>query len=529
MAGFHFNNAKGRISHEDVPLENTIVCDPTAGASERNVYTSFAEALTAICAMEGPRTLKLHGDFSSPHVWPTGSYDLFGVVLLGAIRDSTTIQIPDGVTWTRMPSAILGGMYIEFQNTSGPVYSGDGSDFDLDIDATPYQTGAAVPIVINDASGVNFPYIRWKGTSNPSYGTVALIRLENSASLTNKMYDQSIIEGPLYPDGAWPFEDDGLGGTSLYMEQVDITVDYQPPDLSNPPTGDVFPSGFGKVAHLSIFNTPALIRRADGTYQGLSDFADAGNFITPDPETTNPQWRHAIWAHMPMIQSFRIFPKGISGNDLLMDGILTGSTLTTSTITTSLPSSNNPHAIQANISTSGALNDEAGWITPVIGNRRTYMKTWFWFNIQSITNVRFFVGLTDQTTRGNNTNADDPAGANMAGLQFSTARGDTEWQFMIKNGATQTLVPNTVAGTPVTTGPYMLEISLSDGPEGSGGAIYMRLYNAISGPSGAGAWSFTTDIFGRDTQLALVASITALNAAVKTFGTMGVVGTLGPA
>lgn len=57
------------------------------------------------------------------------------------------------------------------------------------------------------------------------------------------------------------------------------------------------------------------------------------------------------------------------------------------------------------------------------------------FYINSITSVRVFVGLTLQTA-ATQVNSDDPA-SNYAGVQFSTPRGDVNWQWVSKDDTTQ--------------------------------------------------------------------------------------------
>jgi hypothetical protein len=52
-----------------------------------------------------------------------------------------------------------------------------------------------------------------------------------------------------------------------------------------------------------------------------------------------------------------------------------------------------------------------------------------------VTSRRLFIGYTDQTTATMGGN-DDPPGAHCAGLQYSSARGDTTYQFIVKDAIT---------------------------------------------------------------------------------------------
>jgi len=73
----------------------------------------------------------------------------------------------------------------------------------------------------------------------------------------------------------------------------------------------------------------------------------------------------------------------------------------------------------------------------------------------NITSIRFFTGLTDQTGIIM-TNGDNPAGEYI-GLQYSTDRGDINWQFVRKDGTTQVLTNTGVA--PIASRNYLLRIS----------------------------------------------------------------------
>lgn len=521
MSGFHFDNALGRISHDNVPRESMVIYDPLAASDAGNVYTTLAGAVAAIAAMQGPRSLLLpEGNLT----WPTGTQDLYGVTLIGN-PNGTILTIGDGVTWTRMPSGIVKMSSVRFTNTLGPIYSGDGSFFDLTLDTgtVSSSTGTAVPIVINDPLSANYAVIRLYGWSEMrKIGGISVIRMENAANVYVVLNDGAALEG-----GWWPFENDGLGFSSLYLDRFGTSTQYTPLDINLGGWESPYPPVSGYIGIFGTQNDDDIVKQADGTYGNANPESPGCGFVpTPDPEWLVTQWHHPIITRVPMMQEGRIFPQGITGNDLLMDGVLTGLTLTKGAVTTSLPAGV-PNAVIATMQTAAVVGAEEGWITPLIGNRRSNLRAFFWFKFgNSVAGLRFFIGLTTNLTRANNTASDNPAATGMAGLQFSTGRPDTYVQFMVQNNGVQTLVPN-VNVTPSTSQHYALEVVTSDGTVGA--RVYMRLYRLSSqGLSGAGAWQMTTNYPSRDTQLALVASLTSLDGAVKTFGTMGVIMANGP-
>lgn len=68
------------------------------------------------------------------------------------------------------------------------------------------------------------------------------------------------------------------------------------------------------------------------------------------------------------------------------------------------------------------------------------------FGDATYSSLRAFVGLCSSSLI-NSVAADDPTGS-FAGFQYSTARGDTEWQFMTKDSTTQSLQNTKVAFNP---------------------------------------------------------------------------------
>jgi len=77
------------------------------------------------------------------------------------------------------------------------------------------------------------------------------------------------------------------------------------------------------------------------------------------------------------------------------------------------------------------------------------------FKLSSITAIRAFLGFTESPLV---LTADAPAFA-YAGLQFSTSRGDTTWQFALRDGATQQLVDS---GLTPDTNAHFLRVTFDE-------------------------------------------------------------------
>jgi hypothetical protein len=92
------------------------------------------------------------------------------------------------------------------------------------------------------------------------------------------------------------------------------------------------------------------------------------------------------------------------------------------------------------------------------------------FQLQTTATVRVFVGLSTSSTTTTYLGADDVAAQRMIGLQYSTSRGDTNFQFMIDDNSTQTV---TSTGVAVDTNTHFLSIDCT-----SGSSVIMNLYDS---------------------------------------------------
>lgn len=89
------------------------------------------------------------------------------------------------------------------------------------------------------------------------------------------------------------------------------------------------------------------------------------------------------------------------------------------------------------------------------------------FGLPTITDIRFFTGTCpygEQTYVNDNDNPYAATGViNMAGLQFSTGRGDTNFQFVRTNVDEETLTLTDTGVAPSTSTIYQLEMEYSNG------------------------------------------------------------------
>lgn len=95
--------------------------------------------------------------------------------------------------------------------------------------------------------------------------------------------------------------------------------------------------------------------------------------------------------------------------------------------------------------TAAIIDDKAG-ITGVQQWRRDLnLKAYFKIKISSITAIRLFVGFADQTL-ATMLGSDNPAG-NYCGLQYSSARPDSNFQYVNKDNTTQLLTNSNKAAS----------------------------------------------------------------------------------
>lgn len=156
--------------------------------------------------------------------------------------------------------------------------------------------------------------------------------------------------------------------------------------------------------------------------------------------------------------------------------------------------------------TPATINSDVGYQWPLnveIGNGVPSLV--YAVELPQITDIRAFVGFTDQTLATMN-GSDNPAG-NYVGMQFSSARGDTNWQFVYKDGTTQTVVDS---GTPPGTDPKAIRIRvLNSAPE-----IEWTILS-YTGQASVAPATVTTGLPAGTTQVRVVAGLRNLVASTK--------------
>lgn len=162
--------------------------------------------------------------------------------------------------------------------------------------------------------------------------------------------------------------------------------------------------------------------------------------------------------------------------------------------------------------TDGSLNDSAlagaGGLFTAANQRPTFVTL---FALDSLADVRSFVGFSTASI-GVTLQSDDPA-AGYIGLQFSTGRADTNWQFSHKSsgGGTQQLVDTGIAPTASTA--LFLEVEYTTTTTAT-----IRLRDETYSNILASA-NLTTEVPTGATGLTAGGGVSALAAAVKSFST----------
>ena len=145
------------------------------------------------------------------------------------------------------------------------------------------------------------------------------------------------------------------------------------------------------------------------------------------------------------------------GNQIMLIKPGGGTTLTAegtqalSDTTVSHPTADQVFGFMADFATAAVSGDEAGTSssnTAAFRGSTTGANGFFYMarvGVVDTTSIRTFSGMADQTI-ATMVGADNPTG-NHVGFQFSTARGDANWQFTTKDGTTQSVANTGIAFT----------------------------------------------------------------------------------
>lgn len=177
-------------------------------------------------------------------------------------------------------------------------------------------------------------------------------------------------------------------------------------------------------------------------------------------------------------------------------GLIGSAALTTGTLSLAEEADDEKHL---NAASAAAGGSEAGWSMPSANfpfniNQKSIVLVRFKMP-SATTDVRFYLGLNTIGTLATVAGADDFGGLSM-GLQYSTPRGDANWQFLIDDNTTRTLT-NTAIPADILLHYLLIKCDSST-------SVTMTLFNA------AGATQFTNTY------------ITALPAATTDFLLTGV-------
>lgn len=180
---------------------------------------------------------------------------------------------------------------------------------------------------------------------------------------------------------------------------------------------------------------------------------------------TDPSWNYLAYG---FLNNYGFFTSNnSSSNQARFDGMFNGpsNSGTLSIVNTTDGSEVNFASTASTSSNAGACG--LGANTQIFNNKVLMIMK---FRLNTTTNVRMFLGWTDNTSMATNLGADDVAATNMVGLQFSTNRSDTNFQFMVDNNSTQTL---TSTGVAVDTNAHYLVIDCT-----ATNSVTMTLYNS---------------------------------------------------
>lgn len=140
------------------------------GTQSGNVYTSFADLITAAQAVEGRALLRVDTSVTNPATVPAGTYDMEGITVAGDpdAPTPTVLQLAEGVAWTQFRHAtdnvqinfagstppcsdIANGEVVVLDNRASLSCSGSGTFFNL----SGLSSGQRASFYIRDGSYFN--------------------------------------------------------------------------------------------------------------------------------------------------------------------------------------------------------------------------------------------------------------------------------------------------------------------------------------------------------------------------------------
>lgn len=278
--------------------------------------------------------------------------------------------------------------------------------------------------------------------------------------------------------------------------------------------------------------TDTALKVATGWDIGL-DIASGGMQLADEAEPSTPgSGKLRIYAKS-LAGRVLLRQKGPSGvatplqpslfqNQICMVSASTGTTLssfgcgTTNSTTLSHPAPTEATGYMTNFATSTSSGNESGFMTSVSQFFRgsTAGSNGYFFSARTYTvdttSLRIFVGLHSQTTLANMMASDDPTGSR-SGFAFSTVRGDTNWQFSVKNGTTQNLINTGMA----YAGSKVYDMYFFVPPYPGNGTMYWRIDNLTDNTSQEG--STTSNLPAGNTALRVGLGVETQTTAARNF------------
>lgn len=146
---------------------STIVYRP-GGTASQNVFTTWATVLTALASLQGTRILQFDDSVTTPIVIPAGAYDMTGVTWSTVPDRIVAVQIPEGVTFTKLRS-FADRIHVQFTGATPPIADfgqtapqldtvtiSNGAQLSSSGTGTLFDVGAAAQFLVGNQAGFFF-------------------------------------------------------------------------------------------------------------------------------------------------------------------------------------------------------------------------------------------------------------------------------------------------------------------------------------------------------------------------------------
>ena len=211
----------------------------------------------------------------------------------------------------------------------------------------------------------------------------------------------------------------------------------------------------GGVYEISLASVYVLANETEITSEEIWDERPSSGVCGRVATRFGPSWEDIWFLHPQGQGGWGHYAAGDSATALMEIGMLDALTETDSTSSVALDA-DGLHLVQ---NTAAAANAFAGIDNTLANPSRREMNpaAIIKFKMSPTTDIRLFAGLSNDTMF-NMVAIDDPV-ADFVGLQYSSARGDSTWQFVSKDGTTLSILDSNV---PVDTAVHYLVIFVDD-------------------------------------------------------------------